>query len=476
MPRLEPVADPAPPKNDPVPPSVGNFWELLLSIPRTVLCLSENSRFVAPIVVTLTSVATKLVICRIAYTEIDFSTYMQQIELINDGELDYAAIRGDTGDLVYPAGFVKIYQWLHHLSNGGEDLGLVQGIFGYLLVITNLLVAIIYMSSVHIQPWPLFLLIASKRLLSIYVLRLFNDCFVTLCMAGVTLFLQQAATNYTYSPATSFLLTLVAADLFSVAISIKMNALLYLPGFVIVSFFCVGQSALKLMMVLMVIPLVQLLIGWQFLLPLFYDQDASHIRWNYLTRAFDFSRKFMYKWTVNWRFVGEQVFDSDVFARALLLVHVLLLLVFVFTRFLHPKVTGQPLTLLIKNAITSMFSATKVAVPSRITNEATAAHLVLMILSTTNVIGVLCARLLHYQFLSWYCWQLPYLLFMTGWGVVPGVLIWLVHELTWNVFPSTSWSSALLVTVLSCVLFGVWRNTECWFGPPFAPVKTKKKD
>jgi alpha-1,3-mannosyltransferase len=34
------------------------------------------------------------------------------------------------------------------------------------------------------------------------------------------------------------------------------------------------------------------------------------------------------------------------------------------------------------------------------------------------MIGILCARSLHYQFFSWYAHQLPFLLWLTRWPLV----------------------------------------------------------
>ena len=41
----------------------------------------------------------------------------------------------------------------------------------------------------------------------------------------------------------------------------------------------------------------QVLIGLPFL---------AHDPWAYLGRAFEFDRKFMYIWSVNWNFLGEE--------------------------------------------------------------------------------------------------------------------------------------------------------------------------
>ncbi|RHY32141.1 hypothetical protein DYB32_002823, partial [Aphanomyces invadans] len=63
-----------------------------------------------------------LIIQKIPYTEIDWKAYMQQVTQFKNGERDYINIRGDTGPLVYPAGHVYIYAFLHWVTNNGEDI------------------------------------------------------------------------------------------------------------------------------------------------------------------------------------------------------------------------------------------------------------------------------------------------------------------------------------------------------------------
>ncbi|KAG0240808.1 Lethal(2)neighbour of tid protein, partial [Actinomortierella wolfii] len=45
-----------------------------------------------------------MIIKRVAYTEIDWKAYMQEVSGYLNGETDYCKLRGDTGPLVYPAG------------------------------------------------------------------------------------------------------------------------------------------------------------------------------------------------------------------------------------------------------------------------------------------------------------------------------------------------------------------------------------
>lgn len=52
----------------------------------------------------------------------------------------------------------------------------------------------------------------------------------------------------------------------------------------------------------------------------------------YMTRAFDLGRQFMFKWTVNWRFLPEWLFLSCYFHLVLLAAHLLALLLFALCR------------------------------------------------------------------------------------------------------------------------------------------------
>jgi alpha-1,3-mannosyltransferase len=76
------------------------------------------------------------------------------------------------------------------------------------------------------------------------------------------------------------------------------------------------------------------------------------------------------------------------------------------------------------------------------------------------MIGSLFARSLHYQFYSWTAWTMPFLLWQTGWNPVVQVMIWMLEEWAWNVFPSTRGSSLTVVGVYAAVLAGVWWNWE----------------
>lgn len=61
---------------------------------------------------------------RFTDTEIDWVAYMQEVAGPLGGEFDYTKLRGDTGPLVYPAGFVYIFAALHWITSQGTNIGL----------------------------------------------------------------------------------------------------------------------------------------------------------------------------------------------------------------------------------------------------------------------------------------------------------------------------------------------------------------
>jgi len=145
---------------------------------------------------------------------------------------------------------------------------------------------------------PLFgiaALILSKRIHSIFVLRMFNDGVATLFGYFALVLLTQRKYR-------------TASIIHSIAISIKMNILLHSPGVLMV--LLVGAGWLETVKCLSLCAIVQLLLGLPFL---------STFPIEYLTKAFELGRVFMYKWTVNFKFLPESVFVSKEFSLALLL-------------------------------------------------------------------------------------------------------------------------------------------------------------
>lgn len=367
---------------------------------------------------------------------------MQEVKGFIGGERDYAMLKGDTGPLVYPAGFVYIYSLLYKLTDGGSDIKTGQYIFAGLYILTMWVVFNLYRRSRYMPPYVLMTLVLSKRLHSIYVLRLFNDPFAMLFLyLSLWALIDRKYTS--------------ASVLFSTALSIKMNILLFFPAFALVLF--KARGIFKTVTSLSHMAMVQLVLGLPFL---------ATYPYSYFSRAFDFSRIFLYKWTVNWKFVPEDLFYSRNFAIVLLAGHLVTLVCFVFGRWLLPE---GGLRALLRHAFTSSPQHLKTYA-----QYATNPEHVLVLCFTSNLIGMLFARSLHYQFYSWIAHSLPFLVWHAWssdaksrnvtWMETIGSVLLLVSRLgvmaasewAWNVYPATPVSSGVVVGVFAYVLLGLW--------------------
>ena len=153
---------------------------------------------------------------------------MQQVQQYLAGERDYTKIYGDTGPLVYPAGHVYIYRMLYGLTDGGRDIGLAQYIFNGLYLAILAVVMDTYVKA-KAPPYVYPLLILSKRLHSIFLLRLFNDGF-----AVFFLFLAIACYQRRWWMAGSLS--------YSAGVSVKMSLVLALPAIAIILWQGVGRD------------------------------------------------------------------------------------------------------------------------------------------------------------------------------------------------------------------------------------------
>ena len=104
----------------------------------------------------------------------------------------------------------------------------------------------------------------------------------------------------------------------SLAVSVKMNILLFSPALLIA--FIVTQGVTGAIKQVSTCALIQLLVGYPFL---------STYPLEYLKGSFDIGRVFLYEWTVNWRFLSEEIFIHRGFHAILLTAHIVTLLLMV---------------------------------------------------------------------------------------------------------------------------------------------------
>lgn len=542
-----------------------NFATDIIQAPFKLLLSPLNFALVAIPLWLFDSILLKFIVANVSYTEIDYSTYMQQVAQFWSGERDYAKIEGDSGPLVYPAGHLWIYTAIKWLSgedkgkgakksyniwsgivgkkfsgkkhipdievgivesvkknifngvDGMQNVSAAQHVFRWVYLYTLAVVLIGYCLINYrvpskgsgfkfiddevrgeenswadspsngneklvkpkkkgsgklwgMAPYLLIILISSKRLHSIYVLRLFNDCFVTLFMvqcwvcilasigfkrSGNEYALQKELNESSTEPSPSDNATVMnvlstvflylSMLFYSLALSVKMNALLFLPGYMIVGYLLSNENFFQFLIVIAFGLEVQLAVNWPFI------SAGGDITKHFFQNAFDFGRIFMYKWTVNWKFIPESIFLANYFHLVLLVIHVAVLLWFVLTKYLNIKNTGKSLRqFIIKDGLLAPFESTLDSKNIILSNQAEV--YATYILFSSNLIGILFCRSLHYQFLCWYHWTLPFLLHTRGFPWYVNILLATIHELCWNQYPSTALSSAALMATLATTL------------------------
>ncbi|KFQ28442.1 Dol-P-Man:Man(5)GlcNAc(2)-PP-Dol alpha-1,3-mannosyltransferase, partial [Merops nubicus] len=272
-----------------------------------------------------------------------------------------------------------------------------------------------------------FMCCASYRIHSIFVLRLFNDpVAMAILFLAINLFLEE---RWSWG-----------CLLFSLAVSVKMNILLFAPGLLFLLLHRFGL--LGCIPKLCICALLQVVLGLPFLL-------VNPV--GYLTRSFDLGRQFQFKWTVNWRFLPEEVFQNRIFHAALLLAHL----------------AGLGLFALPKESILALLKDPAKRKPP--SPPLTVNNILWQSGRSPNFLGVCCSRSLHYQFYVWYFHTLPYLLWCTPTtklAHMPKVLLLGVIELCWNTYPSTVCSSLSLHVCHGLILLQLWYGTAT---PPVTP-------
>lgn len=417
---------------------------------------------------------------------------------------------GDTGPLVYPAAHVYIYTLFYFLTSRGSNIRLAQIIFIGFYLMTLWLVLRLYTKARRIPPYVVVLSVfTSYRIHSLYSLRLFNDPIAMMLLyAALNLFMDRKWH--------------LGSFVFSIAVGVKMNVLLFAPA--ILMLYITNLGYLKTIVQLAICGITQLVIGAPFLVTF----PVSYIK-----GSFDFGRVFEHKWTVNYRFLSREVFESKRFHLSLLVIHIMLLIVvakpcLVFfknyarlrtlQKQFQPQINAENRE--IEEIVRQKMKRAKTTVPEpkeKFTEEQKnflesfekgmkdrygnskaeksehkveeetkkieihfdqCLQLALLPIFLVNFIGLICARSLHYQFYVWYFHSLPYLSWFTDYHTSFKILIFFLIEFCWNQYPSTVFSSILLhvchVTLLVGVINKLYRETRLAREASAAAAKNQK--
>ena len=484
-----------------------------------------------------------LIIQKVPYTEIDWNAYMEEVEgVVVEHNYNYLELKGGTGPLVYPAMFVYIFAILRTVTTKGTNIYRAQHIFAVFHAMVVWLVMACYRqaglasvasttriipapqkddnkteeednssvtatSTTHSAvaaaaaaavgvgvparippPWVMLLVCTSRRVHSIFALRLFNEA-ITMLLLYFSLYLLVQSTTAASVPSTQstplsrnnnsnrkMSYIVASCTIFSFGFGTKMNLFLFGPGLGVVLVRMVGT--LRMLYLVLWCGVLQVIIA----LPFLIVNPAG-----YLLRSFELGRVFMYKWTVNYKCVSEEVFVSQQLAILLLFCNAMCWLLFGHYRWSpsasrrgrrDPKSSGarsgntntdnnsnsnsnnNTVGLLFMFQSKYLHYNNNDAVEGDNNNDNTIGPIdVLGILFTSNFIGVVFARSLHYQFYAWYMHTLPYLCWMTPYPTVIKIGIVVGIEICFNIYPSTYVSSLSLQLLHYLLLVGIWIGT-----------------
>lgn len=138
---------------------------------------------------------------------------------------------------------------------------------------------------------------------------------------------------------------------------------------------------------------------------------------SYLVGSFNLGRVFLFEWTVNWRFLPEEIFVHPAFHISLLFLHICLLALFAnpWYRYGNTETLSKHLQVKLNCVLTYRFMTNFAKLQP--TGVGIVSQLFLLPLFTANMIGIAVSRSLHYQFYVWYFHSLPYLLWSTSYSV-----------------------------------------------------------
>ena len=310
----------------------------------------------------------------------------------------------------------------------------------------------------------------------------------------------------------------IGSIMFSLAVGIKMNILLFAPA--ILMLYITSLGYIKTIIQLSICAAVQLIIGAPFLMT--YPVE-------YIKGSFDLGRVFEHKWTVNYRFLDREMFENRMFHLGLLVLHIILIIVVAKPCYLffknyarlrslqaqfEPQIAAENREIeelvrkkmrkakkkaeedeemspeqkkfieSFEKGLKNKFGEQQQQMPQPKKEEEDpqkveihfdqCVQLALLPIFLINFIGVVCSRSLHYQFYVWYFHSLPYLSWFTDYHTSFKLLILFLIEFCWNQYPSTNFSSILLHACHMILLVGIIRKIYNEIG--LAKQVTKKEN
>jgi len=311
------------------------------------------------------------------YQDDDYYSYIEQAQTIREGNLNYDAISGRSGPVAYPAlnSYLHLFYLNKYITDDGQYYTTARAICSLVHLITMYFIVRIYQLAFKDKPKLTNLVVLhcfSFISLQAFSEKIFNDSYVTLYTV-IAIYLFQ--TQFVFLGCISV----------SLAIGFKANALIYLPAVYLLA----SKSRGIFIGTLYVMMTLALQVGYAYPFLSVYPQE-------YINRSYDFGRVYVHGHNFFWKFVPPFIIRLPVFNASLLLAQLGLLCFYLFSKWLKLKDCFSqlgiwPIKLFPKYAEQDSFYVAEV-------------------FFLCNFIGMVCARGIFFQYMTWFWFSVPFVL------------------------------------------------------------------
>ena len=382
---------------------------------------------------------------------IDLMAYIEQSNHYLDSPdgADYTKLLSECGPVAYPGAAVYFYSLVNLISGRnvtwafGQYMHIVLDVFRMWLLVKVYKRAFGPRFARERKGYVLALLLLQAKYKFASVVFNFNDTVMQLiALIGIYFHLRS---NFW-----------LGAFFMGCAASVKMSALLHVPGILLVVAF--ERGLLWAPLYLIAFFGVQLLFGLEFIL-----KNAK----GYFDMAYDFGRKFDQSESVNFHYISQETQHSKWFEALLLSLHLGFLVIFLLFKW-----TGQGDSQKSVPWAARFFKDIRLF-PMTFERRTVDPYYALLIILTSNFIGMVFSRGTHQQFYAWYSFSFPFLLDACSetFGPLAQLAILVTLELAWSVnFPHRASQGHALNFAHFLMLFGLLRQK---IGPIYLEKRIK---
>lgn len=360
------------------------------------------------------------------YFDVDFTSYTEQSSQFLDGERDLSKITGKNGPWLYPALHIYTFAGIYLLVGVETFIRYAQLINLAIHIITCIFTVKIYakaFGNTSKDTWLVALICLNTKIITNSI-RIWYAEEYNIMLVFIAIYCFQKSWNF------------LGICFISIAMGFKMSILLFIPA------------------VYYVLSITQgILLGTIYIALIFMVQEAWAIPFTeeygdeYRTNAFKFDRNFSINGSVNYHWIlYSPLFHSNPFKTVTIIIQVILLLYLLISRWMP---------LLNQNGnfeLRSIFKGLGIFPPKFICSyNKQSQYLIAEVLFGVNFIGVVCSRTLHQQFIVWFWYSLPLLMYAP---ITQGhislrkvVLLMLTLNFSFSVVPSIPLSFIAFLTI-----------------------------